>query len=359
MPFSNATELEHMIHKSLSYQGTPVTGELKHPLLVGEFLYEDPLTWGQDYLELIVDDHNDNGYFTHGIPSAENEITRLYDTLVSLPNNIFYWDVPTLLDKINSGASFIHHCGHSNETYMMRLNNFDITNQNFSEVDGLTHNYQLMYSHGCLCGAFDYPYDDCIAEKCVTISNFLVGGVFNSRYGWFDQGLTEGPSGHLHREFISALYNDTVANSVSQLGTAHMVSKIKTAPWIGLPGEFEPGAQRWCQYDCNVFGDPAMTVWIDEPTTGIGQVNEPLRIAVSPNPVLSQAVASFSVDRLCGVTLSLYNNMGQKVKDIYSGKLGQGVHQVGFSAGTLTPGIYFLRLEAGSATASTKVIVAE
>jgi hypothetical protein len=33
-----------------------------------------------------------------------------------------------------------------------------------------------------------------------------------------------------------------------------------------LPGEFEPGAQRWCHYDCNVFGDPALEVWTEEPS---------------------------------------------------------------------------------------------
>jgi len=44
---------------------------------------------------------------------------------------------------------------------------------------------------------------------------------------------------------------------LQNLDPHNTMSKIKTAPWIGLPGEFEPGAQRWCHYDCNVIGDPA------------------------------------------------------------------------------------------------------
>jgi hypothetical protein len=97
----------------------------------------------------------------------------------------------------------------------------------------------------------------------VTINNFLVAGVFNSRYGWFNQGTTDGPSQHLEREFVSALYTDTMPEK--HLGTAHLITKINTAPWISLPGEFEPGAQRWCHYCCNVFGDPAMEIWTEEP----------------------------------------------------------------------------------------------
>jgi Peptidase family C25 len=143
----------------------------------------------------------------------------------------------------------------------MRLSPSDITNANFASVNGITHNYQLAYTQGCYSGAFDLS---CIAAKAVTINNFLVAGVFNSRYGWFNQGTTDGPSQHLEREFVSALYNDTLPEK--HLGTAHMISKIKTAPWVTAPGEFEPGAQRWCHYCCNVFGDPAMEIWTEEPT---------------------------------------------------------------------------------------------
>ena len=67
MPFSTAQEQVNMVHKSVSYQGSPVAEEMKKPFLVSEFLYDSPMTWGSDYLELLVNDHSDNGYFTHGI----------------------------------------------------------------------------------------------------------------------------------------------------------------------------------------------------------------------------------------------------------------------------------------------------
>ena len=258
---NDTAELHRMIRKTISYLTNPVLGEFSRPLLVGEQLWNDPLTFGGDYMDLLVDDHTDNGYATHGIPSASNQVMTLYDTLISLPLNYWQWSPAQLLAKINQGNSFIHHLGHANTSYMLRLSTSSITNANFSQVNGIIHNFQLLYTQGCYDGAFD---QGCIAAKAVTIDNFLVAGIFNSRYGWFNQGFTEGPSEHLEREFVSALYDDIQPEK--HLGTAHLISKVMTAPWISLPGEFEPGAQRWCHYCCNVFGDPALEIRTQEPT---------------------------------------------------------------------------------------------
>lgn len=262
---NDTAELHRMIRKSVSYQTNPVLGEFSQPLLAGEYLYNPPLTFGGSYMNLLVNNRSDNGYYTHGIPSASNAVEKLYDTLVTAsPFNYWSWNASMLLASINKGKSFIHHLGHANATYMMRLSMSSITNANFADVNGIKHNYQILYTQGCDCGAFDVA-GGCIAAKTVTIDNFLVAGIFNSRYGWFDEGTTEGPSEHLEREFVSALYNDTMPEK--HLGTAHLISKIKTAPWVGLTGEFEPGAQRWVHYDCNVFGDPAMEIRTEEPTS--------------------------------------------------------------------------------------------
>ncbi len=260
---NDTAELRRLIHKTVQYQTNPVPGELNKPLLAAEYLYHDPVTFGGPFMELLVDDHNDNGYFTHGIPSASNVIDRLYDTLISPPLNIWYWPSSALIAKINQGRSFVHHLGHANTTYMLKMGMSAISNTTFYAVNGIDHNYTLVYTQGCNDGAFDAP-GGCIAAKSVSIDNFLVAGIFNSRYGWFNQGTTDGPSEHLHREFVSALYHDTVPEE--RIGHTHRISKIETAPWVSLPGEFEPGAQRWVHYCCNVLGDPALAIWTTEPT---------------------------------------------------------------------------------------------
>lgn len=263
-PVGDVTALRNLIRKTVSYQTNPVLGELNRPLMVGEYLYSDPFTLGGPYMDLLINNHSDNGYFTQGIPAAVNLISKLYDTLITPPNNIWNWSKAMLLASINRGSSFMHHLGHASTTYMLRMGMGDITNSNFALVNGIDHNFTLLYTQGCYCGAFDAT-GSCIGAKSVAIENFLVGGVFNSRYGWFNQGTTDGPSEHLQREFVSALYDS--ATPERHLGTAHLISKIETAPWVGVPGEFEPGAQRWCHFCCNVFGDPALEIWTSEPVS--------------------------------------------------------------------------------------------
>lgn len=247
MPFSNAEELENMIHKSVMYQFSPVGGELRKMIIAGEELYSSPYTVGSQYLELLIGDHSDNGYSTVGIPETYT-FDKLYDEI--LP-----WSGVDLRTHLNEGSSMLHHVGHANETYVMKFSFWDINNGNFPGLNGLLHNYPIVYTHGCLCGAFDT--DDCIAEKMVSIDNFASAFVGNSRYGWFNEGQTEGPSAHLHREYIDALFGDSINN----IGAAHAESKRATSSFVTAPGQWEPGAIRWCFYDCNVLGDPAMTVW--------------------------------------------------------------------------------------------------
>ncbi len=256
LPFSTADELQRMLHKVIQYQDHPVLGELNHPLLAGEKLWDDPLTWGADYMDLLVGHHDDNGYTTDGIAESD-PFETLYDRDL-YPSE---WSGSDIMQKINQGQSFVYHAGHSNTTYTMRLYSSDITDENFAQVDGVHHNFTLVNTQGCDCGAFDY--EDCIAEEMVKIDNFAVGFVGNSRYGWFNEGTTEGPSTHLQREFVNAIYHDTHF----RIGEAHMYSKIKTSPWVNAPDQHEEGAMRWCFYDCNVLSDPALGIWTEEPIT--------------------------------------------------------------------------------------------
>jgi len=342
-PYSNATELGHMIHKTLYYQKYPVLGELNEPFLVGEYLYDAPPTYGSSYMELLVDDHNDNTYFTHGIPSADNVITRLYDNAMG-----YSWTPGELIAEINQGHSFIHHLGHANETYMLKMDISQITNQNFSQINGVTHNFTLLYTQGCLDGSFDYT--DCIAEKAVTISNFLAACICNSRYGWFNQGTTDGPSQHLQREFVSALYNDTIENQIKEIGSAHMMSKIMTAPFIGLPGEFEPGAQRWVHYDCNVLGDPALVIWTDNPPpTGITEKNRSFNFSLFPNPSQSKTTITVQGEPGAKLQIIILNSLGQQV--IHSQTIevpASGKQNLTIDLSTLSSGFYLCKISTNS-----------
>ncbi len=250
-PFSNADELENMIHKTISYQINPVLGELDKSLFAGEWLLDDPISYGSDYLELLIGHVNENGYETWGIPE-----THTFNKMYAKET---YWEAPQLLDAINSGAPFIHHSGHADYNYWAFLYLEDITNANFPDVDGVNHNYSVVQTHGCVCGAFDY--DDCIMERMVSIDNFAVACIANSRFGWFNEGQTEGPAVHLHREMLDALFHE----GLYHIGDAFVESKIQTAPWVTAPGQWEEGALRWNFYDINILGDPVLALYTNEP----------------------------------------------------------------------------------------------
>jgi len=266
MSFSSQTELDAMLNKTIMYQQSPVLGELDNPLLVGEWLYSNPETWGSQYLELLIGYHEDNGYTTNGIPEDQN-IEKMYESEGS-------WSSSDLKNAMNQGTSFIHHVGHANSTYTMKFYNSDITNSNFGPLDGVTHNYALIYSHGCICGAFDD--NDCIAEKMTGIEKMAVAVYMNSRYGWFNEGQTEGPAAHINRELVDAYYD----KKESRLGMAYTMARIETAPWVTAPGQHEEGALRWNFYDCNLLGDAAVRFWADEPVNLSASYQDALPIGV-------------------------------------------------------------------------------
>ncbi|MDZ7331358.1 MAG: C25 family cysteine peptidase [candidate division KSB1 bacterium] len=269
----NEAEIRAIINKICNYQARPVVQDATKILMVGEKLWNDPLSYGSDYLNLLIGDRTDNGYATVGMPSYLN-FTFLYEE----DQGILQKDV--LIQQINQGYNMIYHAGHSSSGTNMTLSRFDVTPNNFAQINGIDHLNPVIYSHGCLAAAFDmtnYSGEDCIAEKMMGIENFASAYIGNSRYGWFNEGQTEGPSLHLNREFVSALYGDSVA----AIGAAHTLSRIRSAPFVTAPNQWEPGALRWCFYCCNVLGDPAMTLWTDQ-IREFDQVKYPERIFNTP-----------------------------------------------------------------------------
>lgn len=168
----------------------------------------------------------------------------------------------------------------------MRMSRSDIINDNFINANGIKHLNPIIYSHGCNAAGVDVinsKNEDCIAEMMLEIDNFASAYIGNTRYGWFNEGQTEGPSLHLHREFVSALYGDKIVN----IGAAHTLSRIRTAPFVTAPDQWEPGALRWCFYGCNVLGDAVMAVWTNQ-INEFQNVNYPDSISTTPVNFLIQ-----------------------------------------------------------------------
>jgi hypothetical protein len=254
-------EVANFIDKTITYQESPIPGQMRTALLLGEKLWNDPLTYGGDEMDQLVDTCMSYGFVTKGIP-LDYSITKYYD------RDMGGWSALAVMAAVSSGTNWLHHSGHCNLYYAMRLHYEDVTDSNFTN-DGTTAIYTIVYTYGCYTGSFDnrsvttYYGLDCIGEKMLELEHFAVAALCNSRYGWFTEGTTNGPSHHYQREFVDAVFTE----GYHTLGAANGRSKDETVPFIDPPGEYESGAHRWCFYTLNLFGDPALDGWTESPET--------------------------------------------------------------------------------------------
>ncbi len=249
LPFNNEAQLETILHKTFSYLQSPVLGEFTSPILGAEHLGDG--YFGSNDMERLIGENNDFDYTTYGYPEDYN-FKRYYAT----PQHDFMGG--EFRNLIGTGGQYVHHVGHANSDYVAGWTGSMMSDSFFSGNDGITHNYQIFHSHGCICGNFP---SSCVLEKMITIPTGFVVTTGNSRYGWYVP-WGDGMAAHIHREFVDAYCHDHIAT----VGMALREAKIATAPWVTMYGE-ENGCLRWNIYCLNVLGDAALYPWFEEPFT--------------------------------------------------------------------------------------------
>lgn len=76
-----------------------------------------------------------------------------------------------------------------------------------------------------------------------------------------------------------------------------------------------------------------------------------------PNPFNSNTVFSYNLAEDAEVNITVYNLLGEKVKDLINSKMNKGLHQINFNASNLTSGVYFVRLSTGKYNCIIKAIL--
>ncbi|MCX7804691.1 MAG: C25 family cysteine peptidase [Planctomycetota bacterium] len=229
----NETEMSNFVYKTLTYEATDELDAYRYrAIMAGETL--DSYTQGDWSMEnLIVGKYGSVGLAAYVTPY------RLYDYEKD-DQGPGAWNKSHLIALINSNKySMIHHLGHSNTGYNMKMGNGD--------ADALTNTkFFVAYSQGCYPG--DLP-SDCIAEHFTTSTRKgAVAGVWNSVYGWYNPGSDDGLSQKFHREFVDAVFG----HNKYQAAKANAHSK---EAWIS---SMSSGYMRWIAYAENLFGDPAL-----------------------------------------------------------------------------------------------------
>lgn len=76
-----------------------------------------------------------------------------------------------------------------------------------------------------------------------------------------------------------------------------------------------------------------------------------------PNPFNPSTTIAYDVPVETHVTLTVFNELGQQVKELYSGVRSPGRYSTVFHAGDLASGTYFYRISAGNYVATKKMIL--
>ncbi len=76
-----------------------------------------------------------------------------------------------------------------------------------------------------------------------------------------------------------------------------------------------------------------------------------------PNPFNPTTSISFALPGAAQIEITVYNVMGQKVDEIFKGKLSAGSHTFHFKADHLSSGVYFYKLKADDFTAVRKMLL--
>ncbi|MCH8568920.1 MAG: T9SS type A sorting domain-containing protein [Balneolales bacterium] len=93
-------------------------------------------------------------------------------------------------------------------------------------------------------------------------------------------------------------------------------------------------------------------------STGTGETVEGFELSQNyPNPFNPTTNISFTLPETSNVTLEVFNMQGQRVATLVNSTMSQGSHVVTFDAATLSSGIYLYRLNAGSFTATNKMML--
>ncbi|MBD3349020.1 MAG: T9SS type A sorting domain-containing protein [Candidatus Eisenbacteria bacterium] len=231
------------------YEESPVVEDCDEALMVGEYLW--PSTYGGDYKDEIRYGSSAHGYTTVGIDDRMN-VDTLYE------RDAGEWDSGTVALLMRNGMNIVNHLGHCNQHYVMKLTPLDISR--FTN-DGTERSLNFIYTQGCYGGSFDnkqpgggYTYD-CFIELLGAARVGAAACIANSRYGWGEVGGTNGSSQYFDREFFDAMFGE----GIYELGYANNDSKADVV-WA-----IDYGANRWCSYQLNLFGDPSMHLWTGEP----------------------------------------------------------------------------------------------
>ena len=237
-PVADFAEATALTAKTLAYEAG-ATSWKSRAVMVGEYLgFGGSSDYAQPVQEEVRLGSSAHGYLTAGFASRPeyDAATVLYDADFT---PIRWAHDPELFDLLDDGVGLINHLGHGSTYSAWRTS--------VAQAATLANSFPFFgLTQACNCGGFDYP--DCWAETMTTVPGGACGLVANARYGFGYPDSTDGPSQRFAREFWDAL----LAEEIRPAGT--MLADARS----DLAGRIGEDNMRWCFYELNLLGDPAL-----------------------------------------------------------------------------------------------------
>jgi hypothetical protein len=76
-----------------------------------------------------------------------------------------------------------------------------------------------------------------------------------------------------------------------------------------------------------------------------------------PNPFNPSTTIHYELPRASHVTLTVYNTLGQIVRELVDGEIDAGQHDVQFNGSGLSSGVYFYRIQAEDYVAIKRLLI--
>jgi hypothetical protein len=81
------------------------------------------------------------------------------------------------------------------------------------------------------------------------------------------------------------------------------------------------------------------------------------QFTVFPNPAQENTQAMFTLTESMQTDIQVLDITGREVLSVYNGDLAAGTHRFDLQTATLSKGVYFVRLRAGSGVVTQKLVV--
>ncbi len=310
----NAAQLQAQVEKTIAYEQA------------------EPGPWARR--SLVLADSSDAPFWESEASDVQRALAPGWPDTIAVhlrPTSPFYGSRAAFRSLWSEGCAFVSLIGHQNGQ------RFSSSYFTVADADSLAPRSELPVC--LLLGSQPFSHPDTIGMAVALLKAQGRGAV-----------AVIAPSGIMYAfsasEFDHALFTSLAAHRAEPIGLAWKTALSNGRNAIDI---------RWM-----IFGDPALVVKRADIAAVVPPTETPAGFSLHqnyPNPFNPTTMVRFALPAASFVTVRVYNALGQEVAMLQNGVAEAGVHEVRFDATGLASGVYLCRMQAGSFSASTKMIL--